>query len=110
MSDTRLIIWSSALLVPLLLWLVFFAALPRRLGKLYQEHLSLPRRERLFLASLSFYLTFALVRAITHAIRADLGPFHNLSAGGIHLHHLVWGILLLLLVGYLWLIQVGNGA
>ena len=29
---------------------------------------------------------------------------------GRHIHHLVWGILLLLLVGYAWLIELGTGA
>ena len=28
---------------------------------------------------------------------------------GRHIHHLVWGILLLLLVGYSWLMQIGTG-
>ena len=31
-----------------------------------------------------------------------------MTKGG-HIHHLVWGILLLLGVGYLWLMQVGTG-
>jgi hypothetical protein len=44
-------------------------------------------------------------------IRAGVGPFHNVSAaGGLHIHHLVWGILLLLVVGYLWLIEEGVGS
>ena len=63
----------------------------------------------MFLASAAFYLTFALTRAITHAIRAGVGPFHDVAAGGVHVHHLVWGILLLLGVGYLWLHQIGAG-
>jgi len=63
----------------------------------------------LFLASLGFLLTFGIVRGITHMIRAGVGPFHNVSSGGLHIHHLVWGILLLLLVGYIWLIQEGTG-
>jgi hypothetical protein len=32
------------------------------------------------------------------------------STGGLHIHHLVWGILLLLLVGYIWLLEVGTGS
>jgi hypothetical protein len=48
------------------------------------------------------------VRGITHLIRAGIGPFHNVSSGGLHIHHLVWGILLLLVVGYLWLIEAGT--
>lgn len=62
----------------------------------------------MFLGWLSFLITFAVVRAITHAIRANVGPFHNVeTGGGLHIHHLVFGILLLLGVGYLWLLQVG---
>jgi hypothetical protein len=55
-------------------------------------------------------LTFAIVRGITHLIRAGIGPFHNVSSGGLHIHHLVWGILLLLVVGYVWLIEAGTGS
>jgi len=37
------------------------------------------------------------------------GPIHDVVVGGMHLHHVVLGILLLLGVGYLWLAQVGTG-
>jgi hypothetical protein len=50
------------------------------------------------------------VRGITHLIRAGIGPFHNVASGGLHIHHLVWGILLLLVVGYVWLIEAGTGS
>jgi hypothetical protein len=77
--------------------------------RLYQFHFKSERRERLFLASIGFLVTFAIVRGITHLIKAGVGPFHNVSTGGLHIHHLVWGIFLLLLVGYVWLIQEGTG-
>ena len=80
------------------------------LKKLYHFHFGNERRERLFLASVGFLLTFAVVRSITHLIRAGVGPFHNVTSGGLHIHHLVWGILLLLAVGYLWLIEAGVGS
>ena len=35
---------------------------------LYREHFADARRERLFLSSVAFFLTFAIVRAITYAI------------------------------------------
>jgi hypothetical protein len=80
------------------------------LAELYTFHFKNERRERLFLASIGFLLTFGIVRAITHLIKSGVGPFHNVvSSGGLHIHHLVWGILLLLLVGYVWLIQEGTG-
>jgi hypothetical protein len=82
---------------------------PGSLGGLYRHHFSDPRRERLFLSSVGFFSAFVVVRVLTHAIRAGIGPFHDVSRGGVHVHHLVWGILLLLGVGYCWLIQVGTG-
>jgi hypothetical protein len=81
----------------------------RRAGELYRRHVVESRRERLLLASLSFFITFAAVRVLTHAIRAGRGPFRNLQIGGQHIHHLVWGILILLLSGYCWLLQIGAG-
>jgi hypothetical protein len=64
----------------------------------------------MFLASVAFFTTVVLVRVLTLAIRHHVGPFHDISMRGRHIHHLVWGILLLLLVGFLWLVEVGNGA
>src|SRR5579862_8882786 len=81
-----------------------------RLKRVYQHRFTETRRERLFLASLGFFTTVLVVRALTLAIRHDIGPFHDVSMSGRHIHHLVWGILLLLLVGYLWLVEVGTGA
>jgi hypothetical protein len=76
---------------------------------IYRKHLADRRRERLLMASIGFYITLAVVRTLTHLIRAGIGPFHDLALGGRHIHHLVWGILLLLIVGYVWLMQVGTG-
>lgn len=53
---------------------------------------------------ISFLVTFIVARFITHSIRANRfhRVFHNLSTkGGTHLHHLVPGIMLLLISGYL---------
>ena len=71
---------------------------------IYRKHFHQDRaREHLLWASFGFYFSFATVRVITHLIRAGRGPFHDVAMGGRHIHHLVWGILLLLLVGYGWL-------
>jgi hypothetical protein len=60
----------------------------------------LDQGQRAALASwLSFTATFAAVRGITYSIRAGRGPFHNVSAGGEHLHHYMWGIGMLAGVG-----------
>ena len=53
---------------------------------------------------ITFLLTFAVLRAITAIIHYELfphGPFRNLvTASGLHIHHLFWGILLLMLTGF----------
>lgn len=81
-----------------------------RLRKLYKHRFTESRRERLFLASIGFLTTVAVVRGITIAIRHNIGPFHDISMHGRHIHHLVWGIILLLIVGYAWLVEFGTGA
>ncbi len=80
------------------------------LKRLYSFHFRDERRERFFLASVGFLVTFATVRTITHLIRAGVGPFHNVTAGATHIHHLVSGILLLLVIGLVWLSEVGVGS
>jgi hypothetical protein len=60
----------------------------------------LDQGQRAVLASwISFTATFAAVRGITYSIRAGKGPFRNISAGGEHLHHYMWGIAMLAGVG-----------
>lgn len=80
------------------------------LHELYRFHFKNEARERLFLASVAFLVTFGVVRVITLTIRAGVGPFHNVTSGGLHIHHLVWGILILLAVGYVWLIERAMGS
>jgi hypothetical protein len=75
----------------------------------YREHFGEHRRERQFISTGGFFLTFALARAITHAIKAGKGPFHNLGGkGGPHIHHMTFGIIANLIVGYLWVLQLGT--
>lgn len=81
----------------------------QHIAALYRIHFANTRRERAFLASTGFFVTFAAVRTIVHLIRAGRGPFRNVTPGGRHIHHLVWGILLLLLIGFAWLLEVGTG-
>jgi hypothetical protein len=48
---------------------------------------------------LAFAATFGTVRGITYSIKDGKGPFGNMSVGGEHLHHYMWGIGLLSAVG-----------
>ena len=80
----------------------------RDLKPLYEKHFDDRRKERQLFSTGSFFVTFATVRVITHAIRANRGPFRNITAGGRHIHHLTFGITSLLTVGYLWLLEIGT--
>jgi hypothetical protein len=82
----------------------------RRVPALYRKHFADCKKERQFISSASFFFTFATVRAITHSIRAGIGPFRNVTPGGRHIHHMTFGIIGLLSVGYLWMLEFGvNG-
>ena len=80
----------------------------RDIHALYEKHFSDRRKERQLFSTGAFFVTFATVRVITHAIRANRGPFRNITAGGRHIHHLTFGITSLLTVGYLWLLEIGT--
>lgn len=80
-----------------------------RLAAVYNRHFHGGRRERLFLAAFGFFTAVFVVRGITIAIHYDIGPFHDVEMHGRHIHHLVWGVLLLLLVGYCWLSGIDWG-
>jgi hypothetical protein len=50
---------------------------------------------------LAFLVTFLVTRLVTRAIRSGRGPFRDASIGGVHVHHEVYGIFLLLGTGTL---------
>ena len=85
------------------LWL----APARDVRALYYKHFGNRRKERQLFSTGAFFLTFASVRGITHAIRAERGPFKNITPGGRHIHHMTFGITGLLTVGYLWMLEIG---
>jgi hypothetical protein len=80
-----------------------------RLRGLWSRHFGDPRRERAFLSAVGFNLAFLTCRVVTHAIRAGVGPFHDMSAGGRHLHHSTFGIFGLMGIGYFWTYQMALG-
>jgi len=85
----------------------FWLASERDLRALYYKHFGDRRKERQLFSTGSFFTTFATVRIITHAIRAERGPFRNITPGGRHIHHMTLGIAGLLAVGYLWMLEIG---
>jgi hypothetical protein len=102
--------WIAPLLIAAILGLLWLIVFKTGLGQIYRKHMAESRRERMFLAAVGFFTAVLVVRGLTIAIHYDIGPFHDVSVGGRHIHHLVWGILLLLLSGYGWLLEVGTGS
>jgi hypothetical protein len=110
MPWTHLHFWIMPLIIAGILGTLSALASRKHLHKVYREQFQNPRRERLFLASVGFFIAVAVVRGITLAIHYGVGPFHDVSLKGRHIHHLVWGILLLLLTGYGWLLEAGTAS
>lgn len=74
--------------------------LRKRVVAAYQQHIDY-RREAALRMWLAFIVTFAILRFITYGIRYHFLPFRNVvTGGGLHIHHFVWGILILLIVGF----------
>lgn len=100
--------WLFGLSVILIGLVLLFLWLPR-VGELFHQHVRDRPKRRLFLAAVGFFLTLGLARAMAYSAAHNIGPFHYIFIRGRHVHHLVWGILLLLVVGFCWLIEVGTG-
>jgi hypothetical protein len=78
-------------------------ALWHDLQRAYETHIEAAGKELHFLLLLSFLCSFGFIRTSAHMIRAQVSwwPGNVETKGGTHIHHLVWGILLLLTMGYL---------
>jgi hypothetical protein len=68
----------------------------------YDHHIQAAGKETHFLILLAFILSFGFIRTSAHMIRAQVSwwPGNVETKSGTHVHHLVWGILLLLSMGY----------
>lgn len=99
-----LLIFAGILTAVILLVLHF-----TRLGLIVHQQLPDRPHRRMFLASVSFFLTFLAVRLLVWSITHNIGPFGYVEVGGRHIHHLVWGILLLLASGYAGIAEFGTG-
>ena len=71
------------------------------IASLYDRAIVDTGRQPQFLFFVAFLLTFGFIRTSAHLIRAQVRWWPgNVNVGGTHIHHLVWGILLLLVTGY----------
>lgn len=103
-TGTFLLLAFASLVVILLLILLQLT----RLGFLVRSTIPDRPRQRMFIASASFVFTFIGIRVLVRMIIYHEGPFQWVVVRGHHIHHLVWGILILLLVGYGYLLDLGR--
>ena len=68
----------------------------------YERHILATGRELHFVVLISFLLSWGFIRTSAHMIRAQVSwwPGNVETKGGTHVHHLVWGILVLIVFGY----------
>ena len=92
-TGALLLLAFATLVVVLLLVLLQLT----RLGFLVRSTIPDRPRRRMFIASVSFLITFVGVRILVHRIVNHEGHFQWVMVHGLHIHHLVWGILILLL-------------
>ena len=68
----------------------------------YEEQVIDQGNQPVLVMLVAFGATFGITRFITHSIRSErFSWLGNVEAGDVHIHHLVWGIVLLLVAGLL---------
>lgn len=77
-------------------------ALWHDLSTAYERHIEATGKEMHFLILLAFLGSFGFIRTSAHMIRAQVSwwPGNVETKSGTHIHHMVWGILLLMTMGY----------
>ncbi|HYA62944.1 MAG TPA: hypothetical protein VED66_07050 [Candidatus Sulfotelmatobacter sp.] len=101
--------WLLGLSVLVTVGIVLLLLRNAKVGELFHTHVRDRPKRRLLLAATGFFITFAVARTMAYAAYRRAGPFRYVYAGKTHIHHLVFGIFLLLVVGFCWLIEVGTG-
>jgi lysyl-tRNA synthetase class 2 len=71
------------------------------IASLYDRAIDDTGRQPEFLFFVSFLGSFGFIRTSAHMIRAGVSWWPgNVNVGGTHIHHLVWGMILVLVTGY----------
>src|ERR1700730_1503105 len=101
--------WLLGLTVLVTAGIVMLVLRHPRISALFHQGIPDRPKRRLFLAAIGFFVVFAVARSLAYVNFHKIGPFHDIYIGGRHIHHLVWGILILLGVGFGWLQGIGVG-
>jgi len=73
------------------------------IGHAYYEAIIRPGKQPEFLLLISFLVSFGFIRLSQHIIKNQSISWWpgTVSVGGTHVHHLVWGIILMIVFGYI---------
>jgi len=95
-NGTWLLLTFAAVCVAAMLILLYLT----EAGRILHERIPDRPRRRLLIATTSFLIAFVGVRLAVVLVYFRVPPFAWVTIGSLHVHHLVWGILLLLVSGY----------
>lgn len=81
-----------------------------RLKRIYKNHIQDRKEEPRFLILTSFLITFLVARLTVYGIMNHIlpKPFGFFYIGETHIHHLVYGVVLLLIAGFIRIPQFGK--
>jgi hypothetical protein len=65
----------------------------------YQHHIVAAGKQPLLVLFVSLFAAFLVTRVVVRMIRAGRGPFRNIRPGGMHIHHVVPGMFLMIIGG-----------
>jgi hypothetical protein len=95
-SGTWVLLTFAAICVGAMLILLYLT----EAGNILHQRIPDRPRRRLLIATTSFLIAFVGVRLAVVLVYFHVPPFGWVTVGSLHVHHLVWGILLLLVSGY----------
>lgn len=79
------------------------------MGDIWTGNVDSASKLPLLLCMIAFIATFVITRIIVRMIRAGRGPFTDNSVGGVHIHHVVPGLILMIVGGILAIGGIGSG-
>lgn len=79
------------------------------MGSFWQSNVIEAGKLPLLLCVIAFVSTFVVTRIIVRAIRAGRGPFKDNTVGGVHIHHVVPGLFLMIVGGLVAIGAAGGG-
>jgi len=79
------------------------------MGDIWSGNVDSAHKLPLLLCMITFIVTFVITRIVVRSIRSGRGPFKDNTVGGVHIHHVVPGLFLMITGGLLAIGGIGTG-